>query len=505
MYLIAWYYWGMKDPYFQTVAVDRHAALGGGQWNLNDLNSLTVIFGKNGSGKSLLLRALRDQNNESIHYVVPERTGTLEFQPGYLETQLSAPKRRNVSQKNYLNEYRQHVVTRVQAYFAARGNVRAGKLPGDPADLERLIGQLIPDFDLALDGLTNPPYKLLRSADQKRVASIDELSSGEAQLLTIGLDVLTMAAIWEIDQREQRLILIDEPDAHIHPDLQVRFADFLVQVAEKYDLQIIVATHSTTFMAALGQFGGDKASVLYLDRTNSNFNAQPFTTVTKELSAVLGGHALMGPLFGVPILLVEGDDDYRIWSQVPRHHVVSFAVLPSNGDEIKRYQRSLEQMFAALREAGSPLSGFALIDADKGKPQPSTQHPQDHILFIQLACHETENLYLTDEVLATLGTDWATASQKIAQEATKFGNKAETLANAPAWDRKTDDIKSVINELNTILDHKNVHWTIRTAQTIGRVRPSGQLADFLGGEVVNYLWGLGPEAVTTPDDDEEGQ
>ena len=98
----------------------------------------------------------------------------------------------------------------------------------------------------------------MRSVDQSQVGSIDELSSGEAQLLTIGLDVLTMGAIWEIAERDKRLILIDEPDAHIHPDLQVRFSDFLVQAARQYRLQILVATHSTTFMAALGQFGGQR-------------------------------------------------------------------------------------------------------------------------------------------------------------------------------------------------------------------------------------------------------
>ncbi len=54
----------------------------------------------------------------------------------------------------------------------------------------------------------------------------------------------------------------------------------------------------------------------------------------------------MGPLFGSPILLVEGDDDYRIWSQVPRHHIVNLAVIPSNGDEIKHYQKTLESIFS---------------------------------------------------------------------------------------------------------------------------------------------------------------
>lgn len=478
----------MKDPYVTQVQVGRPGHLGDGSWQLSNLNSLTIIFGKNGSGKSMLLRAWRDTDSANIHYIVPERSGTLEFAPDYFRQQLSGSDRSNLSRRNYLNEYRQHVVARVQAYFAARGSVRGDALPGDPSDLERLLAQLLPDFAIELDGLVSPPYRLKRASNDTPVAGIDQLSSGEAQLLTIGLDILTIAAIWEIEKRERRIVLIDEPDAHIHPDLQVRFADFLIQVAVKFSLQIAVSTHSTTFMAAVGQFGGGSVSVVYLDRTSATFTAQPFTEITKELSACLGGHALMGPLFGVPILLVEGDDDYRIWSQVPRHHVVSLAVIPSNGDEIKRYQKSLELMFAALREPEAGISGYALIDADKGKPTPEAT-PQNHIRYIQLGCHETENLYLTDEVLTQQGTDWASAAERIVAEAENYGNKREFLETAPTWNRQTVDIKNVINELERILDKKNVHWTMRVAQTIGRQRPEGQLAEFLGDEVVVALWG----------------
>lgn len=484
----------MHAPYYTDVTIGRPGPLGGGQWQLKALNSITVVFGKNGSGKSLLLRSWRDQKADSIHYVVPERTGTLEFEPSYLRQEFTGEQRSQLGKRNYLIEYRQHVVARVQAYFTARGNVRSDTLPGDPADLERLIGQLIPDFIVELDGLANPPYRLARAADQSSVQNIDQLSSGEAQLLTIGLDLLTIAAIWDIEGRNERLILIDEPDAHIHPDLQVRFADFLVQVAEKYALQVTIATHSTTLMSALGQFGGDEASILYLDRAQSEFIARPFDAITKELSACLGGHALMGPLFGVPLLLVEGDDDYRIWSQVPRHHVVSFAVIPSQGDEIKKYQASLQQMFTAIRDPAPGVAGYALIDADKGKPQPSASNPQDQIRFIQLRCHESENLYLTDEVLQSLGITWSEASSKIAAEADRFGQKAEFLKTATEWDRKSADIKRVIGELERILDTKGVHWTIRVARVIGSARPTGQLADFLGEEVLISLWGPEHEA-----------
>jgi predicted ATPase len=482
----------MREPYVQNINIQRPAPLGGGEWSIHNLNSITVVFGKNGSGKSLMMRTWADTAPETIHYVVPERTGELGYHANFLTQQISAQERRGLGRRNFLNEYRRHVIARIQAYFAARGNVRGDQLPGDPEDLERLIGQLVPDFVVNLRGIGSPPYEFIRVATQQPIGNIDEMSSGEAQLITLALDVLTMAAIWEIEGREERIMLIDEPDAHIHPDLQVRFADFLVQVTEKYDLQVLVATHSTTLMAALGQFGADAASVMYLDRISSDFTAEQFTVVTKELASCLGGHALMGPLFGVPLLLVEGDDDYRIWSQVPRHHQVSFAVIPSHGDEIKRYQKTLEKLFASLREPDGEIAGYALIDADKGKPQADANTPQDHIRYIQLVCHESENLYLADEVLEILGYTWADASAKIAAEAQNYGNKADTLGAAPDWDRQSEDIKNVINEIAKILDGKNVHWTVRVAQVIGRQRPEGQIADFLGAEVVDTLWGEAP-------------
>lgn len=474
--------------YFTNAKVPRPPYLGGGEWQLRNLQPITVLFGKNSSGKSLLLRAWRDASPETAHYVVPERTGTLAFEPSYLQQQIHAGGRRDVSARNFLNEYRQQVIARVQAYFVARGATRSGQLPGDPEELERLISALLPDFSLKLVG-ANPPYKLLRTEGNQAVGDVDQLSSGEAQVITVGLDVLTMAAIWDIQNAPQRLMLADEPDAHIHPDLQARLADFLVQVARRFQLQIVVASHSTTLLAALGQFGAEAAGVIYLDRTKSEFVAQPFSSALKEIAACLGGHALMGPLFGVPLLLVEGDDDYRIWSQVPRHHVTSFAVIPCHGEEIRKYQRSLERVLNSLREPDRGPTGYALLDGDKPLPTPNPDMPQQHVKFIRLNCREAENLYICDETLALLGTTWEQAAAKIVAEGSRFGSKAVKFSTAPNWDRRNQDLKDVIDEIATILDGKSVHWTVRVGVAIGRSVPAGQLHDFLGREVVSALWG----------------
>ena len=260
-----------------------------------------------------------------------------------------------------------------------------------------------------------------------------------------------------------------------------------------YGFQTIIATHSPSLLAALGQFGGGGASVLYLDRVGTDFKAQPFDNILKELASCLGGHALMGPLFGVPLLLVEGDDDYRIWSQVPRHHVVSFSVLPSGGQQILNHQRALERVLNALREPGERKAGYALVDADKGKPEENAETPQKHISFIQLNCHESENLFLANEVLATLGgLSWVEAQQKIDAQAGDYGAKEPLLRAVIGCDRRSHDLKPVIEQLSLILDPKRVHWTVRVAAVIGRDRPTGQMGDFLGPEVVNALWGEAP-------------
>jgi hypothetical protein len=97
-----------------------------------------------------------------------------------------------------------------------------------------------------------------------------------------------------------------------------------------------------------------------------------------------------------------------------------------------------------------PPSGFALVDGDKGKPAENPDTPQRHVPFIQLKCHEAENLFLTDEVLQAMGLTWPEAQTKIlAAAATKeFGQKADALTHVATVDRQHGDIKAVIEQLS---------------------------------------------------------
>ena len=197
--------------------------------------------------------------------------------------------------RNFALTYREEVVARIQAYLAKRGNQRTDTIGENPNELQQMLHILMPDFEFKIkDG--NPPYELLRILSQQPVTNVSDLSSGEAEVLTLALDLLLICAIWKLEGQTQGVLLIDEPDSHLHPDLQQHLAKFLVEVMDKYGVQMIVSTHSTTLLSAFGYHGADKTSVIYLNNSIEVQKAIKFNTYMQELATCLGGHALMGPL-----------------------------------------------------------------------------------------------------------------------------------------------------------------------------------------------------------------
>lgn len=458
--------------------VPKPSFMGGGTWKLKKLTPITVIFGKNGSGKSLLLRSIRDKKPENYHYVVPERAGELGFPAEMVNQQLDPNQRAKISRENVSPNYRQAAYTRIQSLIQKRGASREKSIPDFLTPIEDEIKELLPDFILKITG-GNPPFILTR--DGEAISSNNQLSSGEVQVLTLSLDLLSMCGIWKFDKHEG-VFLIDEPDSHIHPDLQQKLAKFLVRLYENFNFPLLISTHSTTLLAALGQHGDQKTSVIYLEN-KPELHATQFNDVLKKITTCLGGHALMGPLFNFPLLLVEGDDDYKIWSEVPRYSNVQISAIPCNGQEIYHYQKILEKLFGSILDNPSQESGYALVDSDMSKAS-----NQNHIKFIKLSCNESENLYLTDEILKSLNTNWDEAKKKIIEKSSEYGQKADELKKVEPWNRKTVDCKSVIKQISQILDDKQLPWTYRLGKELGKSKPTGQLAEFLGSEVVKAIW-----------------
>ncbi len=143
------------------LVVVRPEYLGGGNWKITNRTPITVIFGKNGSGKSLLLRNLRDQNRQSYNYSVPERAGNITFQIQNVPNQLEGEQRASRSNQNLHPEYRNDVISRIQAFLTKRGSVRRPIDDESLTEIEKKIHELLPDFKFNITG-ANIPFTLLR-------------------------------------------------------------------------------------------------------------------------------------------------------------------------------------------------------------------------------------------------------------------------------------------------------------------------------------------------------
>ena len=484
--------------HYSSIDINRPTWLGGSQWMLRGLKDITVLFGRNGAGKSQLLRAIHQNSAyKGTFPTAPERGGEFAYDHNVTQQEMNVQNRGSTrASQNIAPNYRKESVSRIAALMTKIGfaaGTESQSLDNDRilSELSDSLTALLPEFKFEATPET-PHFRLTRTnaaegSDGRVGNPSNELSSGEMESLTIGLDLLTVCSLWELEKQQERLLLIDEPDPHMHPELQTRFASFLYRLMDRYKVQIIVATHSTTLLSALGRVAFNRVGVLYLNNAVFEQRALPFNNYLKKLSSVLGGHALVGPLFGAPLLLVEGDDDHRIWSHVPRQpeHKEIFAVLPCDGDEIKNYQPILEQLFASLQQNTDTPAGYALIDGDKPKP---THGEYRHIPFIQLNCRESENLYLTDDVLAAMNLTWDDAKARIKENTSRYSEIEERLLDCENWDISQVDLKDLIDPLSKILDDVGLHWTQRIGQTLGKRKPRSQLIDLLGEEVINALW-----------------
>jgi energy-coupling factor transporter ATP-binding protein EcfA2 len=68
------------------------------------------------------------------------------------------------------------------------------------------------------------------------------------QLLQVVLQVVQIFAYLILVR--PKLVLIDEPDAHLHPDKQERLVEVLERAAKEFDSQIVLTTHSPHIVRA---------------------------------------------------------------------------------------------------------------------------------------------------------------------------------------------------------------------------------------------------------------
>lgn len=120
----------------------------------------------------------------------------------------------------------------------------------NPLNYQKLTERLDKDFGFQLDRINfNANSDLYVTAQYKEKLEGKNLSfsfnssgSGYMQVLQI------LAPIYSVCPNECEVVLLDEPDAHLHPNMQVALAKSLKTIQQELGIQIIISTHSPSII-----------------------------------------------------------------------------------------------------------------------------------------------------------------------------------------------------------------------------------------------------------------
>lgn len=90
---------------------------------------------------------------------------------------------------------------------------------------------------------------------ENRFVFHDNKLNKDIELMNLSAGMKTFTILLKLlengDIKEQSVIVLDEPEIHLHPSWQLKFAEILVLLQKEFNLNILLATHSPYFINAL--------------------------------------------------------------------------------------------------------------------------------------------------------------------------------------------------------------------------------------------------------------
>lgn len=84
---------------------------------------------------------------------------------------------------------------------------------------------------------------------------MDEIYNREIELSNLSTGIKSFAIIMKLlenrDIKDKSIILLDEPEIHLHPKWQLVFAEILILLHNEFNLNIVLTTHSPYFIRAI--------------------------------------------------------------------------------------------------------------------------------------------------------------------------------------------------------------------------------------------------------------
>lgn len=316
-------------------------------------SGITVIVGPNNSGKSTLVEAFRArrQYNEpsfnvgmrnrktdsvTIMYEFENHTETIKsIRKGSSETVTSGkniaaapvyfvPSRRYfspafgrgspASRDDFMTQYMSNTNDRAPQIGQFEG--RLLQIERDQESFNKVARRVLPDLlSWSIDQHETNQYFLKFYSDHKSHSS-EGVGEGIVSVFVIS------AALY--DSRPGDILVIDEPELSLHPQVQRRLADLLEDYAS--DRQIIISTHSPYFITKTAILGGCTICRTWDRRGSIELHQISIQDGANGLKQIIADNINNPHVFGLDarevffledhVLVFEGQEDVVLWPKV---------------------------------------------------------------------------------------------------------------------------------------------------------------------------------------------
>ena len=236
-----------------------------------------------------------------------------------------------------------NLITQWDQWKVGLSNANQRAIARVEADIERLLGYKSLEINASADN------KTLMVKVNKHPFKLADLGAGVAELII----TLSNALV-----HKPSFILIDEPESHLHPSLQV---DFLTTLAGYATHGIAFSTHSIGLAKAIS----DRTYAITHENNTSSCVLYEKQTHIAEL---LGNLSYSGyiPSKNFYVLLVEGTTEVKTFQmflrKLKKDHM--YAILPLGGSSLTR-ENSDHELAEVVRIAGGADKVFAIIDSER--------------------------------------------------------------------------------------------------------------------------------------------
>jgi ABC-type branched-subunit amino acid transport system ATPase component len=216
----------------------------------------------------------------------------------------------------------------------------------DFTSLKNLYLRVGPDFR-ELPDRPEEAYRIL-----SEFPTLDSQGDGMRSFAAVVLSLLLTS---------DRMILLDEPDAFLHPEQARRLGRWIAEHASSSDQQILIATHNAHFLQGMISVG-KSPQIFRLNRPsneNTTYNYMPGDVVRNfGTDPLLSSQRVIEAIFHTLAVVCEADSDRAIYQAVAAQELNNTEVLFVNAQN----KQTCARVISALRQAG--IAARSVVDFD---------------------------------------------------------------------------------------------------------------------------------------------